>query len=103
MVTIPRWFFQKIKTSTLEFDLPDNIYAGTTVEEPSRLFIGEKLLSLNRKTLLSIEPIMGSFDGVDLSRWDIIVVGYMIGRPVTLRDKINMRSVKHDKLFKIVR
>ena len=86
-----------------EFDLPGNVYAGTTVEEPSVLPKAEKLLDLGVKTLLSIEPVLGSFEGVDLSRWDIVVVGYMIGRPRTLEDKLNLRSVRHENLYIITR
>jgi len=86
-----------------EFDLPANVYAGTTVEDQSKMFRAHELLKLKNKKLLSIEPIMGDFTGVDFSPYDAIVAGYMIGRPITVTDKQNMKSINSDKLYKIVR
>ena len=58
---------------------------------------------LKNKLLVSIEPVMGNFSGIDLSMFDWVVAGYMIGRKKTKADRENMRSIAHHNKYVIYR
>ena len=82
---------------------PENVYLGATIESPEKMFRAKTMEGLTNKLLASIEPVMGNFTGVDLSMFDWVVAGYMIGRKTTKRDRYNMRSITHHNKFQIYR
>lgn len=84
-----------------EFRFPDNVYLGVTVESPSELWRYDEIQSPNR-TLASIEPIMGSFVGVDLTMFDWVVTGKTIFSVNPMQKKW-IKSITHDNLYEIVR
>jgi len=47
--------------------------------------------------MASIEPIKGSFEGLDLSQFELVVVGGMIGKGKTKEEWVN--SVKHKNIY----
>lgn len=86
-----------------EFEFPENVYLGATIESPNKMFRAEAMKGLTNKTLASIEPVMGNFTGVDLSMFDWVVAGYMIGQKKTRIDRENMRSIAHHNKYVIYR
>ena len=86
-----------------EFRFPDNVYLGVTVESPEKIFRAKELDGMPNKKLASIEPVMGDFTGVDLSVFDWVVCGYMIGRKTTKQDRNNMKSISHANKYIIIR
>lgn len=86
-----------------EFSFPENVYLGITIESPDKMFRVKELERLQNKKFASIEPILGNFAGVDLSMFDWVVVGYMIGQKKTKKDRDNVRSVVHHNKYVIYR
>ena len=86
-----------------EFVFPENVYLGTTIESPDKMFRAKTMEGLTNKLLVSIEPVMGNFTGVDLSMFDWVVAGYMIGQKKTRIDRENMRSIAHHNKYVIYR
>ena len=86
-----------------EFVFPKNVYLGATIESPEKMFRAKTMEGLTNKLLASIEPVMGNFTGVDLSMFDWVVAGYMIGQKKTRIDRENMRSIAHHNKYVIYR
>lgn len=86
-----------------EFVFPNNVYLGVTIESPDKMFRAKEMEGLTNKKLASIEPVMGDFTGVDLSMFDWVVAGFMIGQKKTRIDRENMRSIAHHNKYVIYR
>ena len=96
-------FLTKNPRRYAEFEYPDNVYCGVTIEDRDRMFRADELASLTVKKFCSIEPILGDFTGVDLSMFDCVVVGLMLNKKITKRDRENMKSVIHRNKYEIIR
>ena len=97
------YFLTKNPQRYKEFQFTDNCYIGVTVEDRDRMFRADLIRDLPYKKLLSIEPILGNFDGVDLSMFDLVVAGYMLNQKTTKQDRANMKSVVHRNKYQIIR
>ena len=86
-----------------EFEFPANVYLGITVEAPEYLHRAEALRDLPSRKLCSIEPVLGDFTGVDLSMFDWVVCGYMLGRKSTRQERAWMKSIVHMNKYQIIR
>ena len=86
-----------------DFEFPENVYLGTTIESPDKMFRAKAMEGLTNRLLVSIEPVMGNFTGIDLSMFDWVVAGYMIGQKKTRIDRENMRSIAHHNKYQIYR
>ncbi len=86
-----------------EFEFPDNVYLGVTVETPEKMWRYEEIKSLPYRKFASIEPVLGDFTGVDLSGFDWVVVGYEIYHKRMPRERRWYESVVHSNLYRITR
>lgn len=80
-----------------EFTFPDNVTFGVTIESPDLMYRSEVLKDLKGKKIASIEPILGDFTGCDLSQFNLVVVGGMIGGKIVHGE--NVRTVRHDNIY----
>lgn len=51
------------------------------------------------KTFISIEPLLGDFKGIDLSPFDLIIIGAMTGQKAIKPKQEWIRSIKHENIF----
>ena len=96
-------FLTKNPKRYAEFDYPDNVYCGVTIEDRERMFRAEELATLPVKKFCSIEPILGDFSGVDLSMFDWVVAGYMLDKKTTREERRWMHSIVHKNCYEIRR
>jgi len=86
-----------------EFEYPENVYVGVTIENRECLHRAETIRDIKVKKFCSIEPCLGDFTGVDLSLFDWVVVGYRLYHKRTIEEKRWYNSVKHPNLYHIHR
>lgn len=85
------------------YTFPSNSWLGITLEEGKMTQMPgyEDFVQLNwPQKFISIEPLLGPFEGIDLSWAQWIIVGKKSGGPVDeYLPKANIRSIKHDNIY----
>lgn len=84
------------------FQFPPNCWLGATITQGDGLAIRDLIeLATNYKNrkFVSIEPLLGSFEGIDLSAFDQVIVGAMTGPGAVEPKKEWVESVKHSNIF----
>ena len=76
------------------YDFPDNCILGVTIEKPEYWWRAESVKKFKR-TMCSVEPILGDFTGIDFSQFEFVVVGALIGS--TGQEFYD--TVIHDKIY----
>lgn len=83
----------------------DNCMLGATVEHTNRFnhivrFTEASLISefTGNKSFLSIEPLMGSFAGMDLSPFSLVIVGAMTGKNPVRPEADWIKSIVHPNI-----
>lgn len=96
-------FLTKNPRRYAEFDLPDNCYAGVTIESKDKIWRAGLLLNLKVRKFCSIEPLLEDFSGVDLSMFDWVVAGYQLYKKRERKEREWMKTINHNNLFIIQR
>ncbi len=86
-------------------DYGSNIMLGLTIESKKQiktLQLFEKIIRLKKTySFLSIEPLLGSFEGANFNAFDLLIVGAMSGKNKTVPKKEWINSIKfHNVWFK---
>lgn len=83
----------------LEFNFPNNVMIGATITKQSDP--GIKImqhLSSRARPFLSLEPLLGSFDGVSFKGIELLIVGAMTGKNAVKPKKEWIDSIQHDNI-----
>ena len=96
-------FLTKYPERYNQFEFPGNCWLGSTVEIPDQKGM-QRLMDISAiqskaKKFLSIEPVLGSFELIDLIDFDLVIVGIMTGTGAIKSEKSWIESVKHDNLL----
>ena len=96
-------FLTKYPERYNQFEFPSNVWLGATVEVPDQKGM-QRLMDLSSvqtkaKKFLSIEPLLGSFELIDLSEFDLVIVGAMTGPGAVKPQKDWIDSIKHHNIF----
>ncbi len=80
---------------------PSNCWLGTTVEKRGNSHRVDSLLKnkKNNKTFISIEPLLGSFENVDLSEIDLVIVGKDSSPGAMPPEKSWIDSIKSENIW----
>ncbi len=101
-------FLTKNPKRYLEFEFPNNCWLGATMDmhKEDELYYWkilqceiEDLLKTGNYTFISFEPLLGSAEGLDLSKIDLVIVGAMTGPKAVKPKKEWIKSIKHHHIF----
>ena len=81
------------------FSFPDNCMMGFTMTRGNQLIVDEFKYYTTGRKFLSIEPILGSFAGINLNRIDKVIVGAMTGQNAVKPEKEWIESIKHPNIL----
>ena len=87
-------FMSKLPEKYSEYSFPDNCVLGVTIESPDK-WSRAKVMKKYKRTMCSVEPILGDFTGKDFSQFEYVVVGSL--KENNKHDYYD--SVKHDKIY----
>jgi protein gp37 len=102
------FFLTKNPKRYKEFYFPENCWLGATVtgkqtgeDWPNNLKndAASHLYNLPNKTFLSIEPLLGSFEGYVFTNIDQIIVGAMTGPGAVKPKREWIESIKHPNIY----
>ncbi len=89
-----------------QFEFSSNVWLGATLEysKYKDRIVQLKKASIripenNKKTFVSIEPLLGSFEGVDFKGIDLVIVGADSSPGAEPPKKEWIESIKHDNIF----
>jgi protein gp37 len=89
-------FMTKNPKRYYEFEFPDNCVLSVTVEGPEQYWRVEAMKGIKNRKLASIEPCLGSFEGLDLSQFEAVVVGPLLGS----KDRKYLDTIDHNNVFR---
>lgn len=89
-----------------KYHWPTNVILGATItgENTQRNhfnYLQHRLnaWTLKRKTFISIEPILGTFKGIDLSMFNEVILGAMTGAGAVIPEQEWIESIHHENIF----
>ncbi len=91
-------FLTKNPINYFKYQWPDNCVLGVTVESPEKYWRAKIIEELHARKMVSIEPIMGSFEGYDLSQFELVVIGELMYEKSGVKPEW-VNSVKHSNIF----
>jgi protein gp37 len=91
-------FLTKNPKRYYEYDFPDNCMLGVTVESKNEIQRIDMITGLKARKWISIEPILGDFTGVDLSQFELCVIGKLFNHVSKIRPAW-VRSVLHSNIY----
>jgi len=92
-------FLTKNRVGYNGFDFPDNCMLGITLTMGSQKNIDDFVYFSSGKRFISIEPILGGFEGIKFTGIDLVIVGAMTGPNPVIPKKEWIESIKHDNIF----
>lgn len=81
------------------FHFPANCWLGATVESGNKLGRIKAMKGLPNKTFLSIEPLLGDFEGVDLTDFELLIVGADSSVGASKPKQVWVDSIWHHNIF----
>lgn len=81
------------------FCFPDNCLLGLTLTKGDQDKVNDFFYYSSGKRFLSIEPLLGSFEGINLSCVDLVIVGAMTGKNPVIPKREWIESIKHPNVY----
>ncbi len=103
-------FLTKNPKRYLEFEFYSNCWIGTTITgEENNKIINDRVNALTRKKIihgvgtlnsfLSIEPLLGNMENINIKNVDLVIVGAMTGKGSLPPKKEWIEGVKHKNIY----
>lgn len=81
------------------FSFPDNCMLGITQTIGNQIQLNEFFHYSHGRRFVSIEPLMGSFEGIKFNNIELVIVGAMTGTKPVIPQKEWIQSIKHDNIY----
>jgi len=91
-------FITKNPIRYYEYEFTSNCILGVTVEGSAQWLRSMVMDELKSRKMISIEPLQSSFAGRDLSQYELVVIGGMIGAVSNIKSEW-VNSVKHENIY----
>ena len=88
-------FMTKNPIRYYDFNFPQNCVLSVTIERADQYWRAEAMEAITNRKLASLEPLLGSFEGLDLSQFEAVVAGPLLGE----HGSKYFDTIIHDNIF----